>query len=506
MHRHRRTSVIVRRVAVRAALALVAGIMGFAPSGLAQTTPVTLEQFPGLHQEVLQANGDLFQIAEPLQYDPITGIAVFYVTVNAADEDVSGEYVFAGDSYSILCFARELVWLRTRRTEAIELGEEGIKSAAGRVVEMVTDLVSLIWHLIRNIDEIAPGEMKDKFVDGFQGFKKAAGEYYEKWRAGDVDPLDDAYELLRALVAEQAIAVARRENVDFFEVRTATASDAIWNLGIARFTGSSTGDLLTLFMPFVAAKHGLSGGRAATELGELASHFASKPPARRGLSTLARYESALGSQAGTSVRLARISAFAAAESRVDYQLVFRSLLDPAKRTMSNSWGMTTRMNKLVYWLQQVEQRGDDVGEVLWNAIDDLPSRGTHPETGKMFDTAGEVENILEQYRKAKELGVFDDVENLSKLRRGQNPVLKAGSDAEELVEWDHILPVSRVPELSHSPINLQITTRTQNRSKGKQLNAESLKKMDELLERGLITPEKYDDLARSVAREFETSP
>ncbi len=89
----------------------------------------------------------------------------------------------------------------------------------------------------------------------------------------------------------------------------------------------------------------------------------------------------------------------------------------------------------------------------YNAFDTVKaactSAGAAPGVGRMM-----ADELEENYKIAKELGVFDDLANRLRLERGEAPMCKAkGWDGEPL-KVGYILPHTLAPEASRSLVNM----------------------------------------------------
>ena len=84
------------------------------------------------------------------------------------------------------------------------------------------------------------------------------------------------------------------------------------------------------------------------------------------------------------------------------------------------------------------------------------------------------DQILDAYASCRDWRIFQSASNLEKLKRGKSATIQAGDCAGQIMEFDHRLPVSRVPELANSFGNLKAVPMSLNRAKGVKINEDSL--------------------------------
>lgn len=154
------------------------------------------------------------------------------------------------------------------------------------------------------------------------------------------------------------------------------------------------------------------------------------------------------------------------------------LLDPKKiATLSGDRAMNSRLKKTLYYLYESENAGMKPSE----ALDEIYSafRGVELPKGTIYSETLEKRNIMENYRLARQWGLFDTPENLEAMRKGASPTILKGQYAGELVEMDHRIAVAHAPELSNSPANLIITPKSVNRARGATIDQRTRKAVTE---------------------------
>ena len=141
-------------------------------------------------------------------------------------------------------------------------------------------------------------------------------------------------------------------------------------------------------------------------------------------------------------------------------------LDPKTRAVN------PRIKKTLYWLYVSEKQGIGAIETLEKAF----RMNGNINSPKSNDSKKQmVANFLE----AKAMGLFT-ADRLSLLKRGQAVSIATGQYAGELVEIDHIVPLSRYPEFANDLRNLQLLSFSQNRSKGDRIGTVEFEKLREL--------------------------
>ena len=168
-----------------------------------------------------------------------------------------------------------------------------------------------------------------------------------------------------------------------------------------------------------------------------------------------------------------------------------SLSDPVKLRSLGERGANSRLNKIVYWL------------------DDGRSRGWSPELivglAQMLNGTGEPRaslvkaSLLRNLKIANELGLLAG-ENRSHLRQGHAAVATVGPYAGEAVEIDHIAPFSLAPEAGNELANLEMLPRTLNRQKSNKVSERQLAHAQKLHEAGLLSEESLERVKNAAVK------
>ena len=165
-----------------------------------------------------------------------------------------------------------------------------------------------------------------------------------------------------------------------------------------------------------------------------------------------------------------------------------TLSDPAKLATLRERGANPRLNKILYWLDQVRGRGLSVETSA--TIAQLWNRTGEPRAALVRSS------LSRNLKIGDELGLFTP-ENRDHLRRGHAAIVTRGPYRGEPVEIDHIVPVSLAPEVGNELANLELLPETLNRRKSNRVGPRQLAHAEALRSAGLLTAESY---ARVQAR------
>lgn len=205
-------------------------------------TLITLRELPNVSAEVIDGQGKLFRVEEPFLYNRKTKLAVFVVEILSSSNFGDERHLsFGGDAKSLESFAHEIQFVNS--------GANRAASAAGGVAEGVESIVAGLWQLIRHP------------IDTLQGLGGAAydlGVYLKNTPV--VQVRGDVENLANAFYVNRACETAAKRGIDYFEIKTDHAKDAVhtevnWTLG-----GQTTVELATFLVPFSKFKY---GGEAA---------------------------------------------------------------------------------------------------------------------------------------------------------------------------------------------------------------------------------------------------
>jgi hypothetical protein len=150
-------------------------------------------------------------------------------------------------------------------------------------------------------------------------------------------------------------------------------------------------------------------------------------------------------------------------------VAIRSLTDPAKiATLRDPRACNDRLLKVVYWLHQAHQSGQEPQAVLDASLVQQPRRDMVKES------------LLRNLVIANRLGLLTPA-NLDAMKRGKSPTVTFGPYAGEIAEVDHILPVAKFPQYGKEFWNLELMPQSLNRRKGEtmgQRQMDLLRKLD----------------------------
>ena len=167
---------------------------------------------------------------------------------------------------------------------------------------------------------------------------------------------------------------------------------------------------------------------------------------------------------------------------IDAIFAIASLSDPVKLATLGERGANSRLNKIVYWLQDARKRGlapstsIGVAQVLnW-------TREPHASVVK--------ESLLRNLKIADQLGLLTP-ENLDRLRKGQAANVTKGPYAKFPVEIDHIVPYSLAREVGNELANLEMLPEPLNRRKSNRVGERQISHARKLLDAGLLSRESF---------------
>lgn len=111
-----------------------------------------------------------------------------------------------------------------------------------------------------------------------------------------------------------------------------------------------------------------------------------------------------------------------------------------------------RFRKLMYYAHsyQDQMSPDLFFKSLYSEIKTPP----YANKNHVFAPKTEILNLTAQYRLGRIYGLYTE-ENLTLLRRGRAPTITKGEHSGQKAHVDHILPMSKYPELENSMANLR---------------------------------------------------
>jgi hypothetical protein len=418
-----------------------------------QSERLALTALPGISEHAIAQRGTTFKITEPVAYYRSANIALFEVEIL-----VSGiaepNLAFMGDAERFNAFVSELDFVERNQ------GSVHFKQVGAGIWDGGKSLVEGLWNLVRHP------------IDSAKNLGSAASEltkYSVKVAHGEADALADARDLVDAVYLNEATAIAAEGGFSYQEAVTDEARNITEKMTTWRLSTRAAAEVALLLIPLDKARQ---AGNAA-KLGEAAKGAAylkqtsEVANASRGYKTLLSAGAAF-SEGGRILRsLQRITKLAQEESRLAVQVI-RPLCDPAKLATLGGRAANPRVHKLLYHLHGLEASGGSIAKAVEIALPPGASAayGYAPHLAK--------EQILATYQTAKDMGIFTDVANLEKMRRGMSPTIINGVDAGKLVHVDHIIPLKHAPELGNNFANLRYTTASANTARGAALDQDAL--------------------------------
>ena len=177
-----------------------------------------------------------------------------------------------------------------------------------------------------------------------------------------------------------------------------------------------------------------------------------------------------------------------------------ALTDPEKLgTLSRERAANPRLQKCVYWLATVKQRGGDPAKI----IDDANEQ--NKVSGKPYGEFVKAQ-LLRNLKIAEELGLINP-EGLAELRKGNCATITLGPYKGEEATADHIIPRSVCAELDNQIFNLELLPATLNSSKSDKIGDRQVDFANKLNIAGLLSKEGLDSVtARRVIKKRYTIP
>lgn len=214
---------------------------------------IPLKELPAISTNVLQANGHVIKVEEPILYNKTTHSAEFVVTILESKNLGEHQYLrFGGNAETLQNLINEVRFVDAPSTS---LFLQGPWQATKGVVDGTKGLTQGVWHLIRHPVDSAKGA-----VTGVKGL----ASYTAKWYSGEKDIRKDIAELTKIYFLDLYCRVAREHNLDYLDLKTEQAKAAIRHEAYSRLGGRAVFEVAAVFVPFAIAKHGAT----AVEAGE----------------------------------------------------------------------------------------------------------------------------------------------------------------------------------------------------------------------------------------------
>jgi hypothetical protein len=164
-------------------------------------------------------------------------------------------------------------------------------------------------------------------------------------------------------------------------------------------------------------------------------------------------------------------------------LAVASLSDPVKLATLGERGANSRLNKIVYWLHQSQNRGLALETVI--GISQTINRTKEPRASLVKAS------LVRNMEIAGQLGLFTP-DDLERLRHGKSGMVTKGPYAGTSVEIDHIVPYALAKEAGNELANLEMIPESLNRKKSDHVGERQLAHAQRLYEAGLLSKESLD--------------
>jgi hypothetical protein len=205
---------------------------------------IQLSELPGVSQDVLAAQNNLFRVDEPILFNRKTGMASFVVEILSRKNFGSERFLtFGGDAKSLQNFVAEI--------KLVNDGPSRVGSGVEGMAQGVESLVTGLWQLLRHpIDTIS------RLGDAAYGLAIYVKDTPIAQAQADVSNLVNAYYVNRACE------IADSHGADYFELKTDSGRAAIhsetnWKLG-----GQAVIELATFLVPFSKLKYAAEAAEA----------------------------------------------------------------------------------------------------------------------------------------------------------------------------------------------------------------------------------------------------
>ncbi len=467
-------------------LVVVVSIIGCVTEGNMETRikTVRLVDIPAISPEVLQAQGKLVHIEDPVMCLDEPNTYLFTVTILSRKNFSKGTYYeFAADAERIRHFVNEVKFVNEGHGGILEGGGAIYRGSRDDIWGMVKGLAGIVWHPI------------DSAVALTEAGQEAL-KYIKKVYKGETDMRADALEFAGAYATNVYMEEAARFNLNFKELQTPEAVAAVQHLGRTKIVGKTGTELLLLYLAWTkAAKVAevAKAGQAASKAGKAGDIAETAKLTRAG-----KWSEFFSFGTKAEQGAARTAEFASAMEKMPNLEKLAYLLSP-DNIPTGERALNPRLHKVLYWLNQEEKAGKNPAEALTRAMKDGGAAKRVP--AKFLDPKIDHAQIMKNYETAKRLKIFDDAENLEKMRGGYAPVVWDGPFAGP-VEVDHIVPFRDARELDNAWGNLQYADRRFNSIKGPKsgqpfFNKRMGEKLAQYRDAGMLPQSRVDEILRS---------
>lgn len=168
-----------------------------------------------------------------------------------------------------------------------------------------------------------------------------------------------------------------------------------------------------------------------------------------------------------------------------FQAVFAvaNLSDPRKLATLGERAANPRLNKIVYWLHEANDRG--IAPATLITLAQWLNWTREPRASLVK------ESLVRNMKIADGLGLFT-ADNETRLRNGRAGMITKGPYANSPTEVDHIVPYSLAPEVGNELANLELMPQELNRRKSNRVGERQLAHAEKLFAAGLVTRESLD--------------
>lgn len=437
----------------------------------------------------------LFEVEETCLHNPSERISQFLFRYRTRPTDPWSYAEVVGGENDLRHAEAEVDWLLDHPSMLLPVADTFGRSFVDEGREFILGM----WDVVKDLFNDPKG-MLQELKDIGQELVAWAQEYYKAYQAGEVDMRKDLAEFRHAFLSNKRAEVAHnRMALDLTRLVTTEAHDAVSSLAWAEIGGETGFTIASLFVAYASAKYvgqlvgtiPQLGGKGASTVVVLSSADDVEP----GLREAARFPK-IFRHAHASLRMAeqrRMPVPNAVATTAARMARFRQVLDPRSRIWENPNQMHRTLNQVLRQMQVVENRGGSIDEFLDELLprrwDDMPSVAG----GSIIDTNLERRALKTAHAQAKQWELFDE-RNMHRMNSGQAPKINAGPYKDEIVEWDHRVPVRQAPELAHSIANRQLLPKSANRAKGAKITDESIKLLVDLSASKKMSAERVSEI------------
>jgi hypothetical protein len=410
---------------------------------------VSLKEVQGISQQTLEKAGVTFIITQPIP-QVARGFYAFEVTL--LSPQLSGQKIAfygGGQDLNEMTAAVDFV----EKASAVDVAEEALEGFVQRSMNTIWDLGATVWEAVTT---------PSQFVGKVGNAATALAGYLSDVAGGATNPAKDALRFLRRVQQEEAATVAAEAGFTFETCPIPQAKSLAIKLARAKLLGKLSSDMALAIGSGCAASSAIKALRRTTicaaEVGESASLFARILRPARSAELAQRARVSLGDPALLQVR----DPLRIAGETIKHQS------DPVKLATLGIRGGNPRLNRILAAMHHVEQAGADLLDFLRRWLPDE----IHPDF--YYSRPMTVDRLMANYTDAKAWRLFENEANLQSLARGRSATILDGPYAGQKTHVDHIIPVSRAPELNANMANLRILPESVNVARSNVLDRDAL--------------------------------